>query len=97
MCSSDLGQPGQPLLERAHVGVSNDEPPIQQQLALFFEAVLNARIQSAQLQAAVTSPVLEAQAAVQGNAQRVAVENGPPPEEQSLTSSGPKKAGPKAA
>ena len=68
------------------------DPPVQQQLALFFETLLNAKVQSAQLQASVAAPMLEAQAAVQGNAARVAQENGP--QDESLTAGGPKQSGP---
>lgn len=68
-------------------------PEIRQNFGLFFEMLLTASAQSAQLQAAAMAPVVAAQAALQGHAASVAQETGPK-EPAGGTLEGPKQSGP---
>jgi hypothetical protein len=71
---------------------------LRRNFGIFFQMLLMAQAQAAQIQAEAMAPVVAAQAALQGHAATVAAESGPKePEQQSLTTGGPKADGPPPA
>ena len=74
------------------------DQPIRRNFGIFFQMLIMAQAQAAQIQAEAMAPVMAAQAALQGHVATVAVESGPKePEQQSLTTGGPKQTGPAKA
>lgn len=73
------------------------DPAVQQQFEMFYQLLLTAQAQAAQLAAAAAAPVMATGAALQGHMASIAQANGPMPmvpPSQSMTQGGPMATGP---